>query len=153
MACTERTLRSPGRAAYNFTQIPNIFRHTQYGMATDGSPTYAMNPLRRRSATRQRSGALSPVSWAIRRRRAEPTLPELIMDEHIRVLYRQTPVAVIANVVNAALTGAVLAPIAGQGLVLIWISLTVLLSLARWRVWQAYADEYQGPARRNPGRG
>lgn len=89
---------------------------------------------------------MSPVSWAIRRRRSEPTLPELVMDEHVKVLYRQMPMAIIASALCAALTAVVLNPITDRREILVWVALHVVVSLGRWRIWRAYADDYRTPA-------
>ena len=48
------------------------------------------------------------------------------------------PIALIVNLVNAALTACVLTPVAGRPLPLFWFGVVVLVTGARWLLWRRY---------------
>jgi signal transduction histidine kinase len=58
--------------------------------------------------------------------------------EQIGAVFRQMPIALIVNLVNAALTASVVAPVAGGPLPLLWFGAVALVTLARWLLWRRY---------------
>ncbi len=56
----------------------------------------------------------------------------LVESERIRSVFRHAPVTLSVSVLNAVLTGIVLGPVVGYGVVSIWATLIVVVSLARW---------------------
>jgi signal transduction histidine kinase len=56
----------------------------------------------------------------------------LVESERIRSVVRHAPVTLSVSVVNAILTGIVLGPAVGYGVVSIWAALIVAVSIARW---------------------
>jgi signal transduction histidine kinase len=63
-----------------------------------------------------------------------------IHSEQVRAVFRQMPIALAVNLVNAALTLIVLSPIAAAGSALpaIWFSAVALVTAGRWILWRRY---------------
>lgn len=62
-----------------------------------------------------------------------------IHSEQVRAVFRQMPIALAVNLVNAALTLIVLSPIAAaSALPAIWFSAVVLVTAGRWILWRRY---------------
>jgi signal transduction histidine kinase/CheY-like chemotaxis protein len=61
-----------------------------------------------------------------------------IRAEQLRAVFRQMPIALAVNLVNAALTAAVLFPLAARPLPLMWFSSVALVTTGRWLLWRAY---------------
>jgi len=87
---------------------------------------------------------LSPFAWAITagRIRSQTTLADLIFAEHVRVLFKQQPMALFSHAANALIMVAVLAPSKPKGFLLLWLASILGLSLVRWRLWRAYVNDY-----------
>lgn len=68
----------------------------------------------------------------------ETELADQIRTEQLRMLFRQLPLALAVNLFNGALTVAVLGRTAEPGLLALWFSALVLVSLGRWRALAAY---------------
>jgi signal transduction histidine kinase/CheY-like chemotaxis protein len=58
--------------------------------------------------------------------------------EQVATVYRQMPIAIGANFVNAALTAAVLTPIAARPVPLLWFGAVLLVSASRAVAWWRY---------------
>ena len=58
--------------------------------------------------------------------------------EQLRAVFRQMPIALAVNLVNAALTAAVLFPLTARPLPLMWFSSVALVTTGRWLLWRAY---------------
>ena len=58
--------------------------------------------------------------------------------EQVAAVYWQMPIALGANFVNAALTAAVLTPIAARPVPLLWFGVVVLVTVGRAVVWRRY---------------
>src|SRR5262249_49294829 len=75
-------------------------------------------------------------------RTAEMTSSDKIDDavdaEHVATVFRQMPIALAVNLVNAALVAGVLTPIASRPLPPIWFGTVVLVTFARWLQWCRY---------------
>ena len=56
----------------------------------------------------------------------------LVESERIRSVVRHTPVTLSVSVLNAILIGIVLGPVVGYGIVSIWATLIIVVSMARW---------------------
>ena len=58
--------------------------------------------------------------------------------EQVGVVFRQMPIAVAVNIINASLTAAVLAPMAPRRLLLAWFLSVVLVTAGRLALWLVY---------------
>src|SRR5262249_48706197 len=58
--------------------------------------------------------------------------------EQVATVFRQMPIALAVNLVNAALVAGVLTPIASRPLPPIWFGTVVLVTFARWLQWCRY---------------
>ncbi len=70
--------------------------------------------------------------------RAETTDGSAERAARIETVYRQLPVTIGAAMANAILTGAVLAPVAPLGKLLLWIGSVALLSMMRLAAWYRF---------------
>jgi signal transduction histidine kinase/CheY-like chemotaxis protein len=61
-----------------------------------------------------------------------------IYTEQLRAVFRQMPIALIVNFVNAALTAIVLWPIAAGPLPAVWFLSVVFVTGGRWVLWRRY---------------
>ena len=55
-----------------------------------------------------------------------------IRSERLRAIFRQLPIGLAVNLVNAALTAIVLSMIGAQPFPLVWLSLVALITAGRW---------------------
>src|SRR6266550_4615638 len=58
--------------------------------------------------------------------------------EQVGAVFRQLPIAIAVNLVNAGLTAAVLAPMAAQPFLLPWLVLVTLVTVGRLILWLQY---------------
>jgi hypothetical protein len=58
--------------------------------------------------------------------------------EQVGAVFRQLPIAIAVNLVNAGLTAAVLAPMAAQPFLLPWLLLVTLVTIGRLVLWLRY---------------
>jgi len=59
--------------------------------------------------------------------------------EQLRAVFRQLPISLVVNLVNAALTTAVIAPIAAApSSPIIWLFLVAVITAGRWILWRRY---------------
>jgi signal transduction histidine kinase len=66
-------------------------------------------------------------------------IPTAIRSEQLGAVFRQMPIALVVNLVNAALTTAVLLPItAARPLPLVWFSVVALVTTGRWLLWRRF---------------
>jgi signal transduction histidine kinase len=65
-----------------------------------------------------------------------------IRAEQLRAVFRQMPIALAVNIVNAALTAAVLFPLTARPLPLMWFSSVALVTTGRWLLWRAYRRSF-----------
>jgi signal transduction histidine kinase len=63
---------------------------------------------------------------------------EAVYAEQVAAVFRLMPIALIVNLVNAALTVCVLTPVAGRPLPLLWFGAVALVTGARWLLWRRY---------------
>jgi signal transduction histidine kinase len=70
----------------------------------------------------------------------KPSVPiaDAVYAEQVATLFRQMPIALAVNFVNAALTAGVLTAIAGRRFPLLWFGVVVLLTGGRWTLWLGY---------------
>ena len=69
-----------------------------------------------------------------------------IRSEQLGAVFRQMPIALAVNLVNAALTTAVLLPITtARPLPLIWFLVVVLVTTGRWLLWRQYRRAFSEP--------
>jgi signal transduction histidine kinase len=61
-----------------------------------------------------------------------------IHTEQVRTVFRQLPIGLAVNLVNAALTATVLAPMAASSLPVVWFSIVALVTAGRWILCQRY---------------
>jgi signal transduction histidine kinase/ActR/RegA family two-component response regulator len=61
-----------------------------------------------------------------------------VYDEQVRSLFRQIPIALSVNIVNAALVAIVLAPLATRPLLLPWFVSVTVVSIGRGTLWLRY---------------
>ncbi len=64
---------------------------------------------------------------------------DYVFAEHIRILYRQMPTAILVNVVNGLVAASILWHLSGTP-VAIWLALSLGLSLFRWVCYRRYTD-------------
>ena len=67
-----------------------------------------------------------------------------IHTEQLRAVFRQLPIALVVNLVNAALTAVVLSTIGTQATLLIWFCLVALVTAVRWVLWRRYRRPASG---------
>src|SRR5215471_3213519 len=82
----------------------------------------------RRSACR---GGVMPME-------AEDDVTSAVHAEQVRSLFRQIPIALSVNLVNAALVAIVLTPLATRPLLLPWFISVVLVAIGRGILWVRY---------------
>jgi len=58
--------------------------------------------------------------------------------EQLRAVFRQLPISLVVNLVNAALTTVVIAPMAASAAPIIWFFLVAAVSAGRWILWRRY---------------
>ena len=58
--------------------------------------------------------------------------------EQVHAIFRQMPIALAVNLVNAALTAIVLSPMAARPLPAVWCASIVLVTTGRWLLWRRY---------------
>jgi signal transduction histidine kinase/CheY-like chemotaxis protein len=67
-----------------------------------------------------------------------PDAPDALYAEEIGLVYRQMPMAVAVNLVNAALTAAVLTPVAQRPAPVLWFGALALVNAGRWLLWRRH---------------
>ena len=65
-------------------------------------------------------------------------LTSAVYAEQVGAVFRQLPIAIVVNLVNAGLTAAVLAPMATQPFLLPWLLLVTLITVGRFALWLRY---------------
>jgi signal transduction histidine kinase len=70
-----------------------------------------------------------------------------IRTEQLRAVFRQLPIGLAVNLVNAALTASVLSMMGAQPVPLVWFSLVALITAGRWILWQRYRRSLSGHRR------
>jgi signal transduction histidine kinase/CheY-like chemotaxis protein len=70
--------------------------------------------------------------------RLSDKIAEAVYAEQVAAVFRLMPIALIVNLVNAALTASVLTPVARRPLPLLWFGAIVLVTAARWLLWHRY---------------
>ena len=74
---------------------------------------------------------------------------DLIYPEQVRVVFRQMPIALVVNVANATLTALVLASVTAGWLLLAWLGLLIIVTIARGVLWRCYwTSDHRDSARR-----
>jgi signal transduction histidine kinase/CheY-like chemotaxis protein len=58
--------------------------------------------------------------------------------QQLRAIFRQLPIALAVNLVNAALVVIVLNPISARPLPLVWFLAVILVTAGRWMLWRGY---------------
>ncbi len=70
-----------------------------------------------------------------------------IHTEQLRAVFRQMPISLAVNLVNAGLTAIVLSTIGAQPFPLVWFSLVALATAGRWILWRRYRRTLPGSER------
>jgi len=70
-----------------------------------------------------------------------------IRTEQLRAVFRQLPISLGVNLVNAALTATVLSTIGARPFPLVWFSLVALITAVRWILWRQYRRSLSGHER------
>jgi len=70
-----------------------------------------------------------------------------IRTEQLRAVFRQLPISLGVNLVNAALTATVLSTIGARPFPLVWFSLIALITAVRWILWRQYRRSLSGHER------
>jgi signal transduction histidine kinase/CheY-like chemotaxis protein len=70
-----------------------------------------------------------------------------IRTEQLRAVFRQMPIGLAVNLVNAALTAVVIAPIAASPFPIVWFFLVAVVSAGRWILWRRYRRSLSGSER------
>jgi len=70
-----------------------------------------------------------------------------IRTEQLRAVFRQLPISLAVNLVNAALTAIVLSTIETRPFPLVWFSLVALVTAGRWILWRRYRRFLSGSGR------
>jgi len=70
-----------------------------------------------------------------------------VHSEQLRAVFRQLPISLAVNVVNAALAAVVLSTIGAQPAALVWFSLVALVTAGRWILWRLYRRSPSGSER------
>jgi signal transduction histidine kinase len=76
---------------------------------------------------------------------------DAVYAEQVAALFRLMPIALVVNLVNAALTASLLTPLASRPLPLPWFGVVVLVTAARWAVWRQYRSGRRAGAPRRWG--
>src|SRR3984957_4362609 len=69
---------------------------------------------------------------------AKTDVTSAVYTEQVRSLFRQIPIALLVNLVNAALVAIVLTPLATRPLLPPWFVTVVLVTIARAVLWLSY---------------
>src|SRR4051812_32707968 len=75
------------------------------------------------------------------------SITRAIYAEQVDAIFRQMPIALGVNLVNAGLTAAALAPFASQPLPLLWFASVLLVTLGRLVLWLRYRHISARPER------
>jgi signal transduction histidine kinase/CheY-like chemotaxis protein len=78
---------------------------------------------------------------------AEDDLTKAVQAEQVRSLFRQMPIALSVNLVNAALVAIVLTPLATRSLVAPWFASVALVTIGRGILWLSYRRSPAQPDR------
>src|SRR5690242_1505103 len=70
--------------------------------------------------------------------KATDGVADAVYAEQVAAVFRQLPIALVINLVNAALTAAVLAPMATEPLPLPWFALITAVTVGRALLWPQY---------------
>ena len=70
-----------------------------------------------------------------------------VRTEQLRAVFRQMPIGLAVNLVNAALTAVVIVPIAASSCPIIWFFLVAVVSVGRWILWRQYRRSLSGSER------
>jgi signal transduction histidine kinase len=65
-------------------------------------------------------------------------IPIAIRTEQLSAVFRQLPIGLAVNLVNAALTAIVLSGFGGRLFPAVWLSVVALITAARWVLWRQY---------------
>lgn len=71
-------------------------------------------------------------------RSARNGVAEAVYGEQVAGIFRQMPIALVVNLVNAGLVAAVLTPVLGWRLPLLWFSAVVSITIGRTVLWSRY---------------
>src|SRR5271156_5894462 len=71
---------------------------------------------------------------------AETDVTSAVYTEQVRSLFRQIPIALSVNFVNAALVAIVLTPLATRPLLLPWFVWVTLVTIGRGILWLSYRN-------------
>jgi signal transduction histidine kinase len=67
--------------------------------------------------------------------------------EQLRAVFRQLPIGIVVNLVNAALTAIVLSTLGTHPFPVVWFSLVALVTAGRWILWRRYLRSSTGTER------
>jgi signal transduction histidine kinase/CheY-like chemotaxis protein len=70
-----------------------------------------------------------------------------VRTEQLRAVFRQMPIGLAVNLVNAALTAVVIVPIAASSSPIVWLFLVAVVSAGRWILWRQYRRSLSGSER------
>jgi signal transduction histidine kinase len=70
-----------------------------------------------------------------------------VRTEQLRAVFRQMPIGLAVNLVNAALTAVVIVPIAASSFPIVWFFLVTVVSVGRWILWRQYRRSLSGSDR------
>ena len=70
-----------------------------------------------------------------------------VRTEQLRAVFRQMPIGLAVNLVNAALTAVVIVPIAASSCPIVWFFLVAVVSVGRWILWRQYRRSLSGSER------
>ena len=70
-----------------------------------------------------------------------------VRTEQLRAVFRQMPIGLAVNLVNAALTAVVIVPITASSSPIVWFFLVAVVSVGRWILWRQYRRSLSGSAR------
>jgi signal transduction histidine kinase len=70
-----------------------------------------------------------------------------VRTEQLRAVFRQMPIGLAVNLVNAALTAVVIVPIAASSFPIVWFFLVTVVSVGRWILWRQYHRSLSGSER------
>src|ERR1044071_207525 len=82
-------------------------------------------------------GCGSPVPGTFQMKQAEG-VSGAVYAEQVAVVFRQMPIAVAVNFVNAALTALVVASMAVRPFALPWFASIIIVTIGRWILWLRY---------------
>jgi signal transduction histidine kinase len=66
------------------------------------------------------------------------TVAGAVYAEQVGATFQQVPIAIVVNVVNAAITATIVAASAPMKLALLWFCSVTLVSIGRWLLWRRY---------------